>query len=275
MVVLGKKQKSAEGGANWMDTYGDMVTLLLCFFVLLYSMSTVDTNKWEMIVKSFNPNAEDVTQIVTNTEKNDGPDSIDGSMEKPEAITNFDDLYYTLVEYVQNNNLDADVEVSKGDGFTFITFRNDVFFDGNSYVLKDQGKLVLDDLSKVIYQVRDSIEEIQVLGHTSQAQPNQVNEISSDRFLSSNRATVVLVYLQEKNILNPAKLVSTGYGQFRPISTFDTAENRAKNRRVELLITKTDSIERSLDDYYKEVIPSEQIDSARKQLQIESNLQQP
>lgn len=272
---MGKKQKSAEGGANWMDTYGDMVTLLLCFFVLLYSMSTVDTNKWEMIVKSFNPNAEDVTQIVTNTEKNDGPDSIDGSMEKPEAITNFDDLYYTLVEYVQNNNLDADVEVSKGDGFTFITFRNDVFFDGNSYVLKDQGKLVLDDLSKVIYQVRDSIEEIQVLGHTSQAQPNQVNEISSDRFLSSNRATVVLVYLQEKNILNPAKLVSTGYGQFRPISTFDTAENRAKNRRVELLITKTDSIERSLDDYYKEVIPSEQIDSARKQLQIESNLQQP
>ena len=49
-----KKKKGGEGGANWMDTYGDMVTLLLCFFVLLYSMSTIDEKKWQMIVMSFN-----------------------------------------------------------------------------------------------------------------------------------------------------------------------------------------------------------------------------
>ena len=71
---------------------------------------------------------------------------------------------------------------------------------------------------------------------------------------NSNRATVVLVYLQRKNIVNPSKLVSSGYGQFRPISPFDTTENRAKNRRVEILITKSDGIVRSLDDYYKQAI---------------------
>ena len=49
-----KKKSSGGGGANWMDTYGDMVTLLLCFFVLLYSMSSIDTQKWEWIVQQFN-----------------------------------------------------------------------------------------------------------------------------------------------------------------------------------------------------------------------------
>ncbi|MCI8454014.1 MAG: hypothetical protein HFE84_05300, partial [Lachnospiraceae bacterium] len=52
-----KREKKAEGGASWMDTYGDMVTLLLCFFVLLYSISSTDQVKWENLVKSLNPNA--------------------------------------------------------------------------------------------------------------------------------------------------------------------------------------------------------------------------
>ena len=56
-MALKKKKGGGEGGANWMDTYGDMVTLLLCFFVLLYSMSTIDQEKWMLIVQSFNKTA--------------------------------------------------------------------------------------------------------------------------------------------------------------------------------------------------------------------------
>ena len=56
-----KKKSSGGGGANWMDTYGDMVTLLLCFFVLLYSMSSIDEAKWKIIVQSFNPSIVDET----------------------------------------------------------------------------------------------------------------------------------------------------------------------------------------------------------------------
>ena len=65
-----KKKKSGGGGANWMDTYGDMVTLLLCFFVLLYSMSTISEENWKALVMSFNPLA-DLT--IREVEGGDGP----------------------------------------------------------------------------------------------------------------------------------------------------------------------------------------------------------
>ena len=121
----------------------------------------------------------------------------------------------------------------------------------------NEGKAVLDEFCNAITDAVDSIEEIQILGHTSQARPDVPNEPISDRFLSSNRATEVLLYIQEKNIIDPAKLVSCGYGQFRPISSFETRESRAKNRRVEILITRTDSVVKSLDDYYEEVYGTE------------------
>ncbi len=254
-----KNKKSGSGGANWMDTYGDMVTLLLCFFVLLYSMSSIDSEKWELLVKSFNPDATELSQIVTTQEKNEYEYPVKGSMNLPENADDFDKLYYVLSEYISQNNLQGDIELSRGDGFTFITFRDNVFFDGDSFVLKDEGKVVLDEFCNAITDAVDSIEEIQILGHTSQARPDVPNEPVSDRFLSSNRATEVLLYIQEKNIIDPAKLVSCGYGQFRPISSFETRESRAKNRRVEILITKTDSVVKSLDDYYEEVYGTEAV----------------
>lgn len=254
-----KKKKDKKGGISndWLNTYSDMVTLLLCFFVLLYSISSVDSSKWEKIVKSFNPTDKEVSQIVENFDGSLGNYDIEGGFNGDGEDTTFndefDELYYKLSKYVEMNGLDSDVEISKGEGFTFITFRNNIFFDGDSYVLKQAGKDVLDQLCYAIEDVSDSVKEIQVLGHTSQASPTEPNEVVSDRFLSSNRAAEVLVYIQKKNIIGPEKLASTGFGQFRPISSFATKESRAKNRRVEILITKNDSIVRSLDNYYNEI----------------------
>ncbi len=251
--MAGKKKKRSEGGANWMDTYGDMVTLLLCFFVLLYSMSSIDSDKWELLVKSFNPDAQYLAKSNTDNEESEYEYYTDGNTLPNEQMDEFDKIYYELSKYITENNLQTDIEISKGDGFTFITFRDNVFFDGDSYVLKNDGKVILDEFSNAIINAADSIQEIQILGHTSQARPEVPNEPITDRFLSSNRATEVLLYIQQKNIIEPSKLVSCGYGQFRPISSFDTKEARAKNRRVEILITKTDSVVKSLDEYYTEV----------------------
>ena len=251
---MAKRQKKAPGGANWMDTYGDMVTLLLCFFVLLYSMSSISEEKWKIIVKSFNPDAVETSQIVTRTEPNDNyDDPVPGDHEPAEIQEMFDDLYAQLVQYVEQNNYQNDIELSKGDDYTFITFRDNVFFDGESYNIRPEGQQILDGICAALGTAVDSIEEVRVLGHTSQASPDRLNEPVSDRFLASNRATEVLLYIQTKNFMEPRRLVSVSYGQFRPISSYDTREDRAKNRRVELLITRKDSDAKSLDQYYKEI----------------------
>lgn len=255
---MGRKRKkpSSQGGAGWLATYGDMMTLLLCFFVMIFAMSSVDAAKWELVVKSFNPNAGEISQIVTDTKPTEAPNEVTGSTDKPEIEMDFDEMYYTLKKAVEENGLESDIELTKGEGFAFITFRNNIFFDGDSYVLKNEGKDILDQLSTIMSKASGTIGEIEVLGHTSQARPDTENDVTADRFLASNRATVVLIYLQQKNFIDPGRLVSSSYGQYRPVSPFDTSDNRAKNRRVEILITRDDVVARTLEEYYKEAYTS-------------------
>ncbi|MCI8834488.1 MAG: flagellar motor protein MotB [Ruminococcus sp.] len=243
-----KRPKSSGGGANWMDTYGDLVTLLLCFFVLLYSISTIDQAKWIQIVKSFNPDAKEVSQIAENPDV-DANDEVPGGVEADE----FDGLYEALLKAIQEAGLEGEVELYKGDGYTFITFQDNVFFDGDSSIIKEEGKSILTTFSNIVAGVSDSIKEIQVLGHTTQADPNQMNEPESDRVLSAERAARVVAFIQQRTTVPADRMVAVGYGQFRPIAPFDTAENRAKNRRVELLITKSDAVQHSLEEYYQEM----------------------
>ena len=276
-----KKSKAPEEGASWMDTYGDMVTLLLCFFVLLYSISSVDQVKWENLVKSLNPDAsKEVSQLVTVDDIKPGDEDVPGSTDlpkdtdreaiyeddledpKPEELTadqqaqidqQFDELYEALQQLKKLANNESEVEVAKGDGYTFITFRDKVFFDGDNWVMRDDGKKMMDQFAKIIKPGSASIEQIQIIGHTSQGAPDKKNNINTDRELSAMRSAVVTAYLQKKNVIDPAKLFSSAYGQHRPIASFKTAADRAKNRRVEILISKTGKVEQSLSDYYKQV----------------------
>lgn len=251
---MARKQKAPEEGASWMDTYGDMVTLLLCFFVLLYSISTVDAMKWELVVKSFNPKADKVSQIVIETEQNEQGMEVPGGTDVPlDEIEDFEDLYYLLQQAIAENNLEGEVELEKGEGYTFINFRDNIFFDGDSAVLLDEGKHILDAFIGALNSVASTVGEIQVLGHTSQADPDRPNNPVNDRVLSSERAARVAAYIHQNSQVSPEKIIAIGYGQHRPIASFDTAENRAKNRRVEILITKDDAVVQSLEEYYDEI----------------------
>lgn len=247
-----KKKKSSGGGANWMDTYGDMVTLLLCFFVLLYSMSSIDQEKWIMIVQSFNKDA-----IVSTDDTPRGPEGDDGPeggndmpMTQDEVETALDELFQFLAEYAQTEQDDTSMMVTQGDGYVFISFNDAIFFDGDSYVLRADGKEALDGIIPALSAAGPYVDEMCVLGHTAQGSANEENNPNTDRFLASNRATVVLLYLQERidrAQLNPARLVVKSYGQWRPIAPNDTRESRSKNRRVELIITGKD-LENTLSD---------------------------
>lgn len=247
-----KRKKRGSGGANWLDTYADMVTLLLCFFVLLYSISSVDQAKWENFVLSINPDAAQALQ----EPQADGTET-EGVLEKTEINEDaFEELYNALVAAAESLGIGNQVSISQGDGYTFISFKDKVFFDGDSPVLKEEGKLVLDMFAEAIAPAAEHIKEIEVLGHTSQGDPNIPNEVITDRVLSAERSAQIVAYLQGKNIIEPAKLISMAFGQFRPIDTFQTSEGRAHNRRAEILITKDGSVERSLSYYYEEVYGS-------------------
>lgn len=259
-----KRKKSEPAASNWMDTYGDMVTLLLCFFVLLYSISTVDEQKWIAVVKSFNPDA-DLNAYVLTDELNDKGDPVENldymnPQEAEEAEAEqaafeqmMQDLYDMLKEYVEQQGAENNISVAQGDGYVFITLDNAVFFDGDSYAIRPEGQNVLQDLGMVLTQAAPAIDEIRVMGHTAQASAARENDPYADRFLASNRATEVLIYLQNMGFIDPARLVSLGYGQHRPISSNETAETREDNRRVELIIAGRDvtsELGDSVKNYY-------------------------
>ncbi len=248
--MVKKKKKSSGGGANWMDTYGDLVTLLFAFFVMLYAMSSVDESKWVELVKSFNPDA------ITD-EGNPLPGATEGPAIGPDYTESdggnvFDVIMQSIQEMIENEGLTEKVSVTKGNGYVFVTFDDSVFFTGDSYTLLDSGKHVLDLLSESLVAGADEINEIRVLGHTAQADPSRPNYSYGDRFLASNRATIVTVYLQDKEIVDPSRLVSVGYGQWRPVGDNSNPEGQSANRRVEIIISGFDSEETydEIENYY-------------------------
>ena len=290
---MGKRKSRPDVKTDdWLGTYGDMVTLLLCFFVLLYSISSVDMNKLKLIAEAFSNQkptkivqGQDIPEFGAGGNPEDKPiaappktaeekeaakkaaeeaakaAAAKAAAEKAAALAaskDFDSLYQKMKKYIKENKLEQDIGLYKGDGYTFIMFRNNIFFDGDQYALKKEGAKVLDALCGGVQPINELISQIRILGHTTQADPNRPNDILADRFLSSNRATNVLVYMQKKNVVSSTKLISEGYGQFHPISPVDTETSRMKNRRVEILITKNDTVNVTLDKVYQVVKKAEQ-----------------
>lgn len=227
-----------------MDTYGDMVTLLLCFFVLLYSMSTISEDKWKAIVQSFNPTAAEDPRV---TEGAGGPDADNsgqsGQMpaeEMQEQVEqDMQSLLQQIQEFVQQQNLQDAVTVSQDGGKIFITFSQSVFFAGDSPVIRQEAYPVLDSVSDMLSSVAESLDEVRIQGHTARAGSGP-NRVPNDRRLASERATNVVIYIQEHSVVPPSCLVSEGFGEWRPVAPNDTAEDRAKNRRVEMIISGRD-----------------------------------
>ena len=246
-----KKKGGGGGGANWMDTYGDMVTLLLCFFVLLYSMSSISEENWKMLVQSFNPNS-----ILTQTDPqgnggpfadpdagNQNPGMNEMEISQNEIDNMMEELFAALQEYTQSEGLESAVSVSMDGGLIYLKLMNKAMFAGNSSTLLPEAKEILSGVCKILDNAKDAIEEIRVEGHTAQQYANRANETANDRRLASNRATEVTIYVQDNTTIHPARICSVGWGQWHAIDNNQTEEHRAPNRRVELVISA-----RSLED---------------------------
>lgn len=238
-----------------MDTYGDMVTLLLTFFVMLYSMSSINEQKWEVFVRSISPQAEAQTQdqVAINGAINQGTSELKGTLDVPANPTDVDmnTLYLTIAERMNDIGIDG-VTISRGDDYTFIEFQDKTFFDGDSSVLTDQGQKTLQVFCDAIAPAKDELSQVNIMAHTAQGDPDHPNNPRTDRMLSAMRAAEVCIFIQTRDAVQPDKLVNISYGQFRPIDSNATREGRARNRRVEILMIDKGATVRSLNEYYEE-----------------------
>lgn len=256
-----KKGGGGDEGGSWMDTYGDLVTLLLTFFVLLYSMSSLDQSKWDLFVKSIYPG-------LVSKDGDSGSININGQVTKDgkaskgvgdkaaasnaQATTdNLNELYLMIAQKMDQQGVSG-VSASRGKNYTFVEFKDKAFFNGDSSVLTDQGKDALSIFCNIIAPEKEKISQVNIMGHTAQAS-RAGDTVRGDRMLAAMRAAEVCIYIEEQNVIEPEKIVSMEYGQFRPVQSNDTEAGRAANRRVEILLIDKGADENDVDKIRDEV----------------------
>ncbi len=268
-----KRRKSSGGGVDsnaWMNTYADLVTLLLCFFVLLFTMSSVDAEKWQLLVKAFASRGNDTSQIVLIPEgegneiaENAGNESLAPDDETAPAEEDlpidFEELYRYIKAYIERNNMEGSVELQKGENSVFIRFKDNIFFNPDSAVLKTSSHDVLDFLGDCFKSVESQVLSVRINGHTA-AIPGVENYQVSDRTLSTDRANSVLMYFEDIKRLEPKKLIAIGYGKNYPVADNDTPEGREQNRRVDMMILSNKIDTDGMDDLYNLLLGSFDID---------------
>ncbi|MBD5384703.1 MAG: OmpA family protein [Ruminococcaceae bacterium] len=237
--------KKEEGNTQeWLNTYADMVTLLLTFFVLLFASSNLDESKMQFIVQAFQNHGKFINTVVAPPEDNtNNVDSSGNTNQSPDGggegtmPQSFDEMYQYLAEFIDDNNLSDSVSIENSAAYFTLRFNSAVFFEPNQAILKAEGKEMLIKFSPYIHALESHIRTLTVTGHTA----FDNNPAVSDWTLSSSRASSVTNYLEtgmESSVIDPQKYRTKGCGNTEPIASNDTAEGRQQNRRVELVMLK-------------------------------------
>ena len=208
-----KKHREDGGGQEWLNTYADMITLVLTFFVLLYSISNVNITKLEQIAQAMQkelgiqpqvsleeiPDELKYPQVGESTGGYENP----GTSQTPTSTQAIQQMADEIQQYLQSNEIDA-TAVST-DNVIYIRFKNELLFDPDSSGLREESKEVLDRLGSIL-----------------------------------EGADHVAIYLEDHTTLDPKMLISRGYGRNYPIADNSTKEGREQNRRVDMIILGRD-----------------------------------
>lgn len=233
-----KKAKEESSGPGWIVTFSDLMTLLLAFFVLLYSFSTMDAIKFKQVASSLQSVllGEGKVTIFEDTPPGDKP------LEKPEPDPNedidkdindeFENMLILVQEHIKNEGLDAEVTVSSEERGILLDIKDSIMFQSGKAYLKSESLVVLDKLSRLLNKIPN---EIIIEGHTDNVPMRSAN-FPSNWELSVVRSTTVVRYFIEKKGLKPERFTAAGYGKYRPIVPNDSPENKRLNRRVEFII---------------------------------------
>lgn len=233
------KKKNDEGGGGggspaWMTTYGDMMTLLLCFFVLLVSMSTMEVEKMRQAAASLKgalsalPFQEKVLPAPPQPVRPSR--GIERRGRRSRAVAE-------LRRVIRQHSLENIINVRENDQGIHITIGDPALFDTGRAEIKPS---ILPVLNQIVEVVHTGEEYIRVEGHTDTVPINN-DEFEDNWELSIARALSVIRYVRNRQPdIDPVRLRPVGCGEFHPVSTNETADGRALNRRVEIYIEMPD-----------------------------------
>ena len=225
-----RRNRNKFEGSNrpsWLTTYSDLVTLLLCFFVLLFAFSEIDAQKFRSIISSFQGGVGVF----------DGGTSLDleFDLEVPEE-NELERLKNLLEEYSESTGFGSEINISIEERGLIIRFMDNVLFDSGKADLKPESIEILKYIGQVLNSEEFKDRLIKVEGHTDTDPIIYSEEFPTNWELSAIRATNVLRYLVEIENIDGSRISSSGYSYYRPIAPNDTKENKAKNRRVDIVI---------------------------------------
>jgi chemotaxis protein MotB len=221
---------------EWLATFGDLMSLLLCFFVLLLSMSTMDAKKVEEAVGSL-AGALSVLEGGSQTEVSKNRNQIATPIEKTqETAKTVNKLSKAIQEFKQftQGGQGPSITLEEGEEGFFIRLPADITFKPGSAEITDEDSLLfLKRISLIIKEYLPKNIEIQIKGFTDNTPPPPTSPYADNWELSAARALSVLKILIKDGV-NPKQLSAAAYGEYHPIASNDTPQGRAKNRRVEI-----------------------------------------
>lgn len=221
-----KKKKDDDINPNaWLDTYADTITLLLTFFILLYSMSSVDSKKLSELSYALQKSLKGDTKVEDIVD-------IDKSMKSSEQLQ--DDLVKKLNETIEANSFTDTIKVREEDRGVVLQLDETILFDSGKANLKKSSQKALNTITKII---KDLPNDVLIEGNTDDVPMNN-KKFQSNWELSTARAVSVVKYFVSEKKLDPTKFSVKGYGEYKPLVKNDSAKNRAINRRVDILIVK-------------------------------------
>lgn len=226
-----KKAEQQNGSPAWMTTFSDLMTLLLTFFILLFSMSSISNEKFKAAAYSLSNSLVGggngiLDGIIVPTEDKEKP--VNPSDLDPELL----EMYEKVTHFVKENGLEDKVNLSADDRGIYVNMDNAILFGVESASISKEGKKVLDSIAKLLNQMNN---RIMIEGYTDSIPP-VYGQYETNWELSTSRAVAVLRFLSEEKKVDPYRLSAVGYGAYRPLAPNDTPENRAKNRRVNIVV---------------------------------------
>ena len=263
-----KPEEPKKGAPAWQCTFADLMNLLLCFFVLLFSMSTVDAQKFQMIAASFSETfsifdagataigdgvliSNGVSQLneldqYINSTGNTAESDVDANeideyekftkMLEEEKLAASEELAEKIQEAAEDQSLDKDIDITFTSQYVQLTLKGSILFDSGKADLREDAIPVIEKVAMILDRYAESTIEIE--GHTDNV-PISTSKFANNDVLSSYRALAMFDYLVQNTSLDPAMLKHSGRGEYVPVADNSTPEGRAKNRRIEIKIYNT------------------------------------